>query len=302
MLDKICRLGSVAVVLLLILGMKPAVAEVTVIDLQRDVDSLLNEVEQIRTVMGIRPPRARDFALVGVVPRQIYFQARTLFNKTNTLAQEVAGVSRQSLAPAPDRDLTLDDSAELLADARAQLAIVREALEIAEAPAPAKPRRRAKAEDVMHDIIEAGYILNQMTTETPDWTQIYDRVYQTITYVGGVLEEDVRYPSLEPFECCKQPEAVYARLVGTMEAARQVATKHGLELVKIVPRVRAEGGASPETVYDLTTTLVSDFGELTLRMDGDDIAGPNYARPARILPSHVYQLVSALEQQVKLLR
>ena len=132
--------------------------------------------------------------------------------------------------------------------------------------------------------------------------QIYDRVYQAVTYVGGVLPAETRYPQLEGFTCCKMPQDVYVHMLGTMEAARPIAEKHNLQLIRVIADKQAEGGASREVVYDLTTTLVSDLGELTLRMDGEDVAGPEYPRPVRIFPAHVFQLAVALRKQVELLQ
>jgi hypothetical protein len=38
-----------------------------------------------------------------------------------------------------------------------------------------------------------------------------------------------------------------------------------------------------------------------LRLDGDDVSAPEYERPARIFPSHAYQLAQVFHQQVELL-
>ena len=267
----------------------------------QNVGTLLNEIEQIRQVMGVCSPRARVFRLENAEPRQVFFQAQTLFRKCNVLAQEVAGVSRQAPDPSPEDETTPSDVYAMIDAARSQLGYVRETLGITDAAAVPRFQRNKKDGDVMHDIVEAGYILNELTQQGHDWSQIYDRVYQAVTYVGGALPEESRYPSLEGFACCKMPQDVYLHMLGTMEAARPLAEKHDLQLIRVIAEKQAEGGASREVVYDLTTTLVSDLGELTLRMDGEDVAGPEYQRPARIFPSHVFQLAAALRKQVEML-
>lgn len=272
---------------------------VSVPDLYQNASKLVMEAEQIRLVLGVRAPRERRFKLQDAEPRQVYFQAQTLFRKCNVLAQEIAGVSRQAPQPAPDRDIEAADVQAVLDAAREQLSLVQNALRITEPTTMPRPMRSPKAADVMKQIVDAGYILNELSTEKPDWSQIYDRVYQAITYIGGTLPEDTRYPALNEFECCKLPQDVYQQLLATMERARGLAARHDLTLVRIIADKQAEGGPDPSTVYDLTTTLVSDFGELTLRMDGEDIVGPDYPRPVRILPSHVFQLALALDEQIK---
>jgi len=266
--------------------------------LYQNVGTLANELEQIRQVMGKRLPRKRSFSLADVEPRQVYFQAQTLFRKCNSLAQEVAGISRRAPPPAPEQAISPDDVYALIDQARNELAYVKRALAIDQDAMVPKIERRRQPADVMHDIIEAGYVLNQLTDQHVDWPQIYDRVFQATTYVGGVLAEDERYPDLPPFQCCKMPQDVFDTLAAAMEAARPSAEQVSLKLIRIIPGEAAEGGASPSTVFDLTTTFVSDLAELTLRMSGEDIDGPSYDRPPRIFPSHVVQLAKVLEQQI----
>ena len=280
----------------------PLLAETTTAHVYQAVGELRMELEQIRQVMGKRAPRSREFKLEEAEPRQVFFQAQTLFRKCNQLAQEVAGVSRVQPGYAPeDRAIVPEDVLQLVQASRSQLQHVRTTLGIEGKVDPPRLDRRKKSSDVMHDIIEAGYVLNRLTSTSHDWSQIYDRVYQAVAYLGGALPEATRYPELEPFECCKMPQDVYARMALTMEAARPIADSVDLSLIRITAVKQAEGGASTETVYDLTTTLISDFGELTLRLNGEDISGPEYIRPTRILPSHVFQLAGVLETQVNLL-
>ena len=97
------------------------------------------------------------------------------------------------------------------------------------------------------------------------------------------------------------PEDVYQRLLAQLEGARPIAESVDLTFVRIESRKRPPNGASTGTVYDLTTTLLYDLGELTLRLDGEDIAAPGYPRPVRIFPAHVYQLAAVLGEQLAML-
>ena len=98
------------------------------------------------------------------------------------------------------------------------------------------------------------------------------------------------------------PEDVYQRLLTNMEATRGLAASMQLTFMRIESRKRPPHGASTGTVYDLTTTMVSDLGELTLRLDGEDVTYPEYDRPLRIFPSHAFQLAGVLETQLAMLR
>ena len=52
-------------------------AEIKSPDVYQNVGILLNEVEQIRLVLGQRLPRSRTFGLEDVEPRQVFFQAQS---------------------------------------------------------------------------------------------------------------------------------------------------------------------------------------------------------------------------------
>jgi hypothetical protein len=276
----------------------PKAASLSPAQLLQDVDELRAEIEQIRLTIGKRLPRDREFKLSKVSTRQVYFQAQTLFRKCNRLAQEVAGVSRQAPKAAPEGGISETDVDEIIQASRAQLQLAKAALDIQEPVAVPRLQRRASHADVMHGIIEAGYVLNRLINEQPDWTSIYDRVVQMMTYVSGDLPEEGRYPDLPAHECCKMPQDVYAELSAVLAAARPLAQKVDLEFIEIIPGKSAEGGASTATVYDLTTTMISDLAELTLRMEVEEVSPPTYEQPPRIFPSHVFQLAKVLNGQI----
>ena len=66
---------------------------VSVPELHQRVGVLLGEIDQIRRVLGIYPPPERVFMIRDAETRQVFYQAQTLFRKSNTLAQEIAGIS-----------------------------------------------------------------------------------------------------------------------------------------------------------------------------------------------------------------
>jgi hypothetical protein len=249
-------------------------------------------------VLGVQPPPERDFVIRDATPRQVFFQAQTLFRKCNTLAQEIAGISRQAAAQAPAEEIRTADVQAVVKAAREQLGYVNAALVINDQLEVPVLNRRSTNGDVLRDIVQAGYFLNELTIRQADWPSIYDRILQMVTYVGGALPEDERFPALPAFECCKMPEDVYQRLLGQMEASRPLAESVELFFMRIESRRRPPNGASKGTVFDLTTTMLSDLAELTLRLDGEDVPMPAYERPARIFPSHAYQLAGVLGEQL----
>lgn len=277
----------------------PSIAATTPPELLQSVEQLRAEIELIRRHVGKRPPRERTFRLEGANATQVYFQAQTLFRKCNRLAQQYAGASRQAPPPAPEQDADGDAVLQVINQSREQLALVFNVLDIEATNESQRLRRRADYSDVMHDIIEAGYVLNRLLNEPADWSEIYDRTLQMLAYVGGALPAAQRYPELPAYECCKQPQDVYAALLAAMEAARPLAEAQEISLIRVIAGKQAEAGASTSTVFDLTTTMLHDLAELTLRMDTEDVALPEYERPARIFPAHVLQLAQVLASQLE---
>jgi hypothetical protein len=95
------------------------------------------------------------------------------------------------------------------------------------------------------------------------------------------------------------PQNVIVVLLRAMETARPVAEKAGFTIVAVEPMQAEEGGASTDTVFDVTNTLITDVGELSLEIGGEDVAAPAYSRPGRSLPSHAYQLTQVFSAQVR---
>ena len=274
-------------------------AETDAVELFKALTELRSEIEQIRTVMGEPLPPTREFHIHDAVPRHVFYQAQTLFRKSNLFAQEIAGVSRQSQRPAPDGDIGDEDVLMVLNDTREQLALVKSALGI-DAPAPeAKPDRRKRSSDLLHDIIEAGRDINFISGRPVPWSTIYDRVLLAVTYVGGALPEKTRFPPLPPFESGKFPQDVFNRTMQCMELSRIPAAQHNVAVLRLDSIRQTEIGATVLEVLDTVTIVLSDLAELTLQMEAEDVAIPDYPHPNRVFPSHVYQLLGVLQAQLE---
>ncbi len=273
----------------------------TAADAYAEAELLLRELERIRQYMGVRAPRDSESRMRGAEPRQVFYQVQGVFRKSNLLAQQLTGVSRSSAPVAPETTVGIGDLIEILKATRLQLDIVEEVLDIT---LPLAEPRKIKKPDVsatMLVVIEADFLLNRLTGFRAAWSDIYDRVIQIMTYVGGALSEDVRYPALEAHEPVKMPQDVGVELFAARAAASPASIAAGVSVIEATIVRPEEGGLSAEGVSYLSTTLLHDFAEITLRLRADDVDPPEYPRPARVFPSHVYQLAVALRKQAELL-
>lgn len=276
-------------------------AEIDARELFKSVTELRGEIEQIRIVMGEPLPASREYRIHDAVPRHVFYQAQTLFRKSNQFAQQIAGVSRQPPRLAPEGGIESGDVLQVLSDSREQLGFVKRALGITEPVAQAKLEPRKRPSDVLYELIEAGRVINFISGRTVAWTTIYDRVLLAITYVGGALSEESRFPPLPAFEPGKFPQDVFARLQECMELSRTLAAEHGVAILRIESIRATEVGPTVIEVLDMATIVLSDLAELTYEMEAEDVPMPEYAHPSRVFPSHVYQLVGVLQAQMEML-
>ena len=276
-------------------------AQIDAAQLFKSVSELRSEIEQIRVVMGEPLPPTREFRIYDAVPRHVFYQAQTLFRKSNQFAQQMAGVSRQSPRPAPEGDIGAEDVLVVLNDTREQLGLVKSTLGIEGTVPESKPDRRKRTSDVLHAIIEAGRDINFISRRYDAWSTIYDRVLLAITYVGGALPEESRFPPLPPFESGKFPQDVINRILDCMELSRTPAEQHDVAVLRLESIRRTEVGATAIEVLDMATIVLSDLAELTYTMKAEDVPIPDYAHPNRVFPSHVFQLVGVLQAQLEIL-
>lgn len=274
---------------------------VTAADAYAEAELLLRELERIRQYMGVRAPRSSESTMRGAEPRQVFYQVQGVFRKSSLLAHQLTGVSRSSAPVAPERIVSIGDVINILRATRQQLDIVEETLDVTLPLAEPRKIRDPDVSATMLVVIEADFLLNRLTGFRAEWSDIYDRVIQIMTYVGGALSEEVRYPALEAHEPVKMPQDVGVELFAARAAAAPASRAAGVSVIEATIVRPEEGGLSAEGVSYLSTTLLHDFAEITFRLRADDADPPDYPRPARVFPSHVYQLAVALRKQAEML-
>lgn len=278
-----------------------AETEVTEEQVYAQAELLLREVERIRLYMGVRPPRSRTFTMENAQPRHVYFQTQIAFRRCNLLAQQLISISRVGAPVAPEGDPSLAEVYAILEATRGKLDIVEETLE-ATRPLPDAPKTRTRdVSGAMMRMVEANLLLNQITDFTADWSDIWDHLLLIITYIGGALPEESRYPALEDHLHGKTIADVANQLLQVRAAIAPASEAVGISEVRTTITKPAEGGPSAEGIFDLTTSLINEFAEITDRLGAEDVDPPNYERPTRVFPSHAFQLASVLREQAEAL-
>ncbi|MGI9328024.1 MAG: hypothetical protein ACR2PZ_22580 [Pseudomonadales bacterium] len=298
------------VVLLMIIGLatqigvwQPAYAESEVSEAQvySEAELLYREIERVRLYAGVRAPRSREFRMENAQPRHVYFQTQIAFRRCNLLAQQMTGISRAAAPVAPEGDPSLTDTLAIIKAARGQLDVVEQTLE-ATAPLPEAPKiRKRDISSAMVRVVEANLLLHELTGYVAEWSDIWDRLFQIMTYVGGALPAENRYPALEEHVPGKSIADIAAHMLAIRAAAAPAFEAVGVSEVRTKIIKPAEGGSSAEGIADLAATFINDFAEVTYRLGAEEVDPPSYQRPNRVFASHVYQLATALRKQAELL-
>jgi hypothetical protein len=273
--------------------------EITEAQIYSQAELLNREVERIRHYLGVLPPRSRTFRLANAQLRHVYFQTQVAFRRSNLLAHQQTGISTLAAPVAPEGDPSIAEVHAIIVATRGQLDIVEEVLEIPGLLTETKKGRSRGVSAALMQIIRTNELLSQVTEFNAKWSDIWDRLNLIVTYVGGLLPEESRYPDLEEYVPGKMPADVVQRLFATRAAFAPVSESVGVAELQVTVIKAPEGGTSSGSVHDVSMTLVNDFAEVTLRLDAEDVDPPSYNRPSRVLPSHAFQLAGVLLKQAE---
>lgn len=295
---------SAALVAMTATAATPATGEdsITPPQVYQAVAQVTADIGLVRAVMGRPVLTSQPWIVEEAEPRHVFYQAQTLFRKSNRLAQEIAGSSRQSPTPAPEGEIQPAHVFAVVAAAQAQITTVRQELAIGlRADLPVlEPERQPR--DVLQAIVQASRQLNLLLDRSMKPEDVYDRLHLATTYVAGALtrdDDEPLYGTLPPFEPAKVPGDVYRRVLECLQLTTTIGEKRGISVLR--PNLRRElrrKDIAPSDVFDVATTVLSELAFLTLELDAKDVPPTPLEKPKHVFPSHVYQLAGMLQDEL----
>ncbi|MDH3717314.1 MAG: hypothetical protein OES79_04265 [Planctomycetota bacterium] len=266
------------------------------------VTQLREEVEQLRHEMG-KPVSAFEFEVRNAAPREVYFQALTLFRKSDQLAFEQTG-DRVDMPKRPSGPLHPKDVLAMLTAAQQQIRKVKEKLEIEE-PASTPVRDATKTPtNVFRAIVQTNRQLNALL----DFPFVPSDVLQQVQRASGLATalssrfENADFPrDLPDFQRGKRPHDVYRQLLTCLTHIQKIVDTSGLKILDIEISDNTIDQATPSDVYDLASVLVAELAYLR-ELHPDIEPPPQVLYPGRKFPSHVHQAGRLLEQQLNWLQ
>ena len=288
-------------------GRSPTLEEVIPADVLARVELLRAELEMIRFEMGAQKKSSPDIAVSEVAPREVIYQAFTLYGKANRLRAELTGNPGPALRVSrpeeikPFHVLVIVDAAyRIVHGAKHSLGITEPVEEILqdESVAPG---------DVYKAIVQANQQFDALYGRQISAADTYKQMMRATQLVAILIKEfpDAALMSAIPdFQHGKQPLDVYRLLNKCYQRIHSLLEHSGLKAMTLqIPPLDGNSNDAdrigPSNVYDLTVLLASELDYLHVQLKGAETPSPTPA-PSRgfKVPSHVYQWAEVLLLQL----
>ena len=258
------------------------------------------EIELVREVMGRPFDDSPRLPASDVSQPVVYFQAQTLFRKSNQLAQEYAGAQRVPAPPLPEGELSPADTLVVVQGALEQIRSVKRALGI-DTEAAVFPPTSSSSTGTFMTILDANRQLNLLIDAPVRPSDVFDQVTLAVIYGASVLAHygvSDTVPSAPAFDGYKRPADVYGVLLGCAQALGDIADQVGVQVLRLSPRRNIPDDIEPGHVFDIATIVVAGLALVSGALDTEDDF-PTLERPAMIFPTQVYGRASVLLEQLE---
>lgn len=279
-----------------------AVDQILPADCLARVQLLSDEIEEVRRIMGKPQVNMHGMRIENAQPREVLYQARTLYRKANRFAFEN---TRTSQDPPVTASRTIrpmhvwkivDASLRRVLHVKNRFGILTEFAEV-EMPETTEPS------DVFLAILKINRQLNALLTKEFAPANVFQQVTVAVHYASRLLEQfDASVATIEPpgFEEAKMPAQVHARLLACFEIIRRMSSASGIEMLTLTLPDGGVGDISPSDVYDVASLIVAELVYLHSRIPEADPPERAYY-PGLKLPSHVFQRAELLRRELETL-
>lgn len=278
-------------------GVKSGAQEIASSDVFTHVALARGDIDLIRLEMGKPKLERPDIQVNFVEPREVFFQALTLFRKTNQLCFELTG-KRASMPPHPSEAIQPRHVLDVVNKTMERIRLIKDELGIAEKNAKPERDPGKTSTDVFRSIVQANRQINIMLARQIAPSDVYQRLTEAISYAAFLLREfpEVKdeIPPAPPFERRKTPADVYRRLVECVRIIQQTVQLSGLSILRA--SLEEEANVVPGDVYNIASLIVSELAYLNKVIGNRQPVQSFY--PGRKFPSQVYQQAGILKNQL----
>ena len=279
------------------------IASTTPTDVYTLSQQVAANIELIRLEMGIPEEDMTDIAISNAQPREVYFQALTLFKKSNRLMFEQLR-ERVDDPAAPPKNIQPSDVFGLVDKANKIILQVKQSLNINETVTNESSNVERTPDEVYKLIIQVNRTLNTLLQNRFAPAEVYQQITYGVGLAASIMATVIATDRLgtEPVYVRKKtPTQVYRKLIDIYSIIHEVIKMSGENCLKIASSEYKRENVSPSDVYDLSSLLVSELKYLHTLTPNASPAKSSYY-PGDKLPSHVFQRAGRLENQISRLR
>ncbi|MBT3923650.1 MAG: hypothetical protein HOF21_13855 [Nitrospina sp.] len=194
-----------------------------------------NEIAQIRNEMGKAKPPFLDIFVTKAEPREVFFQAITLYQKADRLCFD----HTRDTGPIPPKvnreNIIPGDVLEVLKQAMTRVNCLSRHWEIPKSLRQPIVNPFTVSGDVFRKILEINRDLNFLLDIPYSPTTVYRRVQETIKHLETLLLRnypDVDLPELPEFVQEKQPRDVYFQIQKNLTILQQISRFRGIAVLE----------------------------------------------------------------------
>lgn len=257
------------------------------------------ELEHLRFVMGRPKNDQPELDVTNAAPREVFFQALTLFRKADRLSFEYTRQYGEE-PEIPSENIETATVFNTVDAALERLRSVKQRLGISYRATPSSPAPSHTPTHVFREIVQANRQLNLLLDRQFSPADVYQQVTAAVGYASQVLAqfpEATRLPAVPKFIPGKQPTDVYQRLTVCLERVRRISEISGQNMLTLTVTEEQWAVATSSDVYDVASLLVSELAFLHSQLPNAKMPR-RVVHPGRRFPSHVYQRAGLLERQL----
>lgn len=270
-------------------------------DVLARVKLLNEELAQIAKALG-KPKAATPLIQVAnASPREVYFEAQALFEKSNRLAYEVEG-SHEDTPEQPSEQIVPAHVWQLVDASLQRIQTVRKKLGLHHAYKENIEPNNTTPTNVFNAILQSNQQLNTLLNQQVAPSDVFEQVTLAINGTEQLLKKfnvTDRIPDAPNFELNKTPSNVYKRLTQCVQLLQEIAKKSGINMLSIDKSNLNSRLATPNDVFDLTKIIVAQIHYLEALLPGIEKIESYY--PGYKTPSDVFQRAGILLKQLELL-
>lgn len=275
-------------------------------DVLARVELLRDELELIRFEMG--RPRSRDIDMpVGkAAPREVVFQAFTLYRRVMELRDDLTGTSVPQFHIKLPKEVQPFDVWKIVDAAYAQVLVVNRALQIPERAEEVSRDLSTTPADVFRAISRANRQADLLVVRRLSSNDVFYQVKLATHYATRLLaqfSETTLLPETPARERGKRSADVNAVLIECYMRVRAMAQNSGIETLELEPQlflavIEGAGDTRPSDVHDMATLLVPELAYIHEQLGERETPRSEYDLELK-LPSHVYQNAEVLLAQLR---